>query len=260
MNVQHDFARMITTERSFFSGHRARWATGLALIAVLVAGLWWSSRPDTDAGSLPAASAQSERERAGGATGVQFGPGGGVSNVVAPTVLPDGRPSDFSPEDWAALKSAMAKTANPESELKRVVAYLRFQKSFGQWQSLRESSDHALRQQLAASLVEQLPERLRQGEVTMGEALMLASALWTDLEPNEDKRKVRLEEVQAVLASAAPQPDAAQQAREAAQQAEYKRREAAIVLEYQSRPESQRDQVWLEGQLDTARRAVYGAN
>jgi len=154
----------------------------------------------------------------------------------------------------------MAKTANPESELKRVVAYLRFQKSFEQWQNLRESSDLARRQQLAASLVDQLPERLRQGVVTMGEALMLASALWTDLEPNEDKRKVRLEEVQAVLASAVPQPDAAQQAREAAQQAEYKRREAAIVLEYQSRPESQRDQAWLEGQLDTARRAVYGAN
>lgn len=253
---------MITTERSFFSSSSVWWASGLGLVAVLLAGLWWSSRPDADTREQAAASGQGARlgAGAGGASAVQFGPGGSVSTWVAPTVLPDGRPSDFSPEDWAALKSAMAKTANPESELKRVVAYLRFQKSFEQWQNLRESSDLARRQQLAASLVDQLPERLRQGEVTMGEALMLASALWTDLEPNEDKRKVRLEEVQAVLASAVPQPDAAQQAREAAQQAEYKRREAAIVLEYQSRPESQRDQAWLEGQLDTARRAVYGAN
>ncbi len=253
---------MITTERSFFSSRRAWWAAGLGLSAVLLAGLWWSSRSDADVREQAAASGQGARVKAGegAASGVPFGPGGAVSAWVAPTVLPDGRPSDFSPEDWAALKSAMAQTAKPEAELKRVVAYLRFQKSFEQWQNLRESSDLARRQQLAAALVDQLPERLRQGEVTMGEALMLASALWTDLEPNEDKRKVRLEEVQAVLASAAPQPDAAQQAREAAQQAEYKRREAAIVLEYQSRPESQRDQAWLEGQLDTARRAVYGAN
>lgn len=251
---------MITTDRSFFAGRRAWWAAGLGLIALLMAGLWWSLRPEPDPREQAAVAGQGVRAAVGGATDVQLGPGGAVTSLVAPTVLPDGRPSDFSPEDWAALKSAMAKTANPESELKRVVAYLRFQRNFEQWQNLRESSDLARRQQLAASLVGQLPERLRQGEVTMGEALMLASALWTDLEPNEDKRKVRLDEVQAMLASAAPQPDAAQQAREAAQQAEYKRREAAIVLEYQSRPESQRDQAWLEGQLDTARRAVYGAN
>lgn len=251
---------MISTDRSFFAGPRAWWAAGLGLIALLMAGLWWWSHPETDAREQAAVAGQGVRGKAGGAKDVQFGPGGAVTPLVAPTVLPDGRPSDFSPEDWAALKGAMAKTGNPESELKRVVAYLRFQRNFEQWQSLRESSDLARRQQLAASLVDQLPERLRQGEVTMGEALMLASALWSDLEPNEDKRKVRLDEVQAVLANAAPQPDAAQQARDAAQQAEYKRREAAIVLEYQSRPESQRDQAWLEGQLDTARRAVYGAN
>ena len=262
MNVQHDCVRMITTDRSLFSWRRAWWAAGLGLIALLGAGLWWSWHAGTSSSEREQAAAlgQGARVAGGAASGVQFGPGGAVNTLLAPTVLPDGRPSDFSPQDWAALKDAMAKTANPEAELKRVVAYLRFQKSFEQWQNLRESSDLARRQQLAAALVDQLPERLRQGEVTMGEALMLASALWTDLEPNEDKRKVRLEEVQAVLASAAPQPDAAQQAREAAQQAEYKRREAAIVLEYQSRPESQRDQAWLEGQLDTARRAVYGAN
>lgn len=233
------------------------WAFGVGLIALLGAGLWGLLHTD---GSEPERAASVGARAAQGSAGVQYGPGGAVTAVVEPILLPDGRPSDFSAEDWAALKDALAKTTHPEAELKRVVSYLRFQKGFAQWQSLRESSDMARRQQLASSLSQQLPERLRQGEVSMGEAMMLASALWTDLEPNEDKRKVRLEEVQAVLAQSVPQPDAAQQAREVAQQTEYKRREAAIVLEYQSRPESQRDQVWLEAQLDAARKAVYGGN
>jgi len=253
---------MITTDRSFPFRRTGWWAAGVILLALVVGAMWWYGRADTESGERErlAAAGQGAQGAGAGVSGQQFGPGGAVTTLAAPTVLPDGRPSDFSPQDWAALKDAMAKTANPESELKRVVAYLRFQKSFEQWQNLRDSSDMARRRQLAGALVEQLPERLRQGEVTMGEALMLASALWTDLEPNEDKRKVRLEEVQAVLASAVPQQNAAQQAREAAQHAEYKRREAAIVLEYQSRPEGQRDQAWLEGQLDAVRRAVYSAN
>jgi len=178
--------------------------------------------------------------------------------LVAPTVLEDGRPSDFSPEDWAALKEAMSKTPNPRSEMERVVKYLRFQKGFEQWQSLQDSPDVAIRHQLAQRLLEQIPDRLKQAELTSGEAIMLGSALWTDLEPNEDARKLRLEQFQASLSAAAPQPDAGQQARDVALQKEYKRREAAILAEYQSRPEAQRDQARLEQALEAARLAVYG--
>lgn len=249
---------MITPDRPFWPKRTAWWVVGLTVLVLAGVALWWSARPGGTVGQREGAAAVGQGARA--SHGGTPGPGGEVPALAAPSVLPDGRPSDFSPQDWAALKDAMSKTAKPEAELQRVVAYLRFQKAFGRWQGLRESSDAALRQQLASQLVAQIPERLRQGEVTLGEALMLETALWTDLEPDEARRKVRLEEVQAVLASAAPQPDAAQQSHEAALLAEYKRREAAIVLEYQSRPEAQRDQAWLETQLDAARQSVYGAN
>lgn len=178
--------------------------------------------------------------------------------LVAPKVMEDGRPSDFTPEDWAALKEAMSKTANPRSELERVVKYLRFQKGFEQWQSLQDSPDVTTRHQLARRLLEQIPDRLKQAELTMGEALMLESALWADLEPNEDARKLKLEQAQAALNGAAPQPEAEQQARDAALQKEYKRREAAILADFQARPENQRDQVKLEQALESARVSVYG--
>lgn len=178
--------------------------------------------------------------------------------LVPPQVMEDGRPADFTPEDWAALKEAMSKTANPRSELERVVKYLRFQKGFEQWQSLQDSPDAGKRHQLAQRLLEQIPERVKQAEVTMGEAQMLEAALWADLEPNEELRKQKIEQAQSALNGAAPQPDAEQQARDAALQKEYKRREAAILADFQARPENQRDQAKLEQALDAARVAVYG--
>jgi hypothetical protein len=180
-----------------------------------------------------------------------------VALLVPPKVLDDGRPSDFSPEDWAALKEAMKKTANPRAELDRVVKYLRFQKGFEQWQSLQDAPDVLTRHQLAQRLLEQVPERLHQGELTMGEALLLESALWADLEPNEDMRKQKLEAAQAMLSAAAPQPDSELQAREAALQTEYKRREAAILADYQTKPEAQRNPAKLQDALEAARRSVY---
>lgn len=182
------------------------------------------------------------------------------AGLQEPALLADGRPEDFSAQEWAALKDAMKQTSHPEAELKRVVAYLRFQKRFDQWQGLRDSADVGLRRQVAASLIDQVPERLKEGEVTMGEAQLLLSALWSDLEPDEARRRQRIEEGIKILQAAAPQPDADQARREADRLNEYKRRESAIVLEYQSRPETQRDPAWLEAQLDDARRAVYGGN
>lgn len=180
--------------------------------------------------------------------------------VTPPQILADGRPEDFTPQDWAALKNAMAKTPNPKAETERVLKYLRFQRGFEQWQSLKGSPDVAHRQELAKRLLEQVPERLRQGETSMGEAMMLATALWTDLEPNEDVRKQRIEEAKTILMNAAPKADAEQVAKDASMLAEYKRREAAIVADWQAKPVAQRDQAKLEEALESARRAVYAGD
>lgn len=223
----------------------------MAVAALAVVGWWWRAQ-----GALTSALPAGAQGQV--AATAQARPVGG--SLAAPTVLGDGRPSDFSAQEWSALKEAMAQAAQPEAELKRVVEYLRFQKRFERWQGLRESPDAGQRQQLAASLLDQVPERLRQGEVSMGEAQMLLSALWADVEPDESRRRQRIEEGIALLKDAAPRPDAEQQKRDAALLSEYKRREAAILLEYQSRPDAQRDPAWLEAQLDAARRSVYGAN
>ncbi|MDO9004350.1 MAG: hypothetical protein Q7V20_12940 [Aquabacterium sp.] len=175
-----------------------------------------------------------------------------------PTVLADGRPSDFTPEDWAALKAAMSTQPNGQAEMERVVTYLRFQRSFEQWQALADSRDVQQRHQLAESLLNQVPDRLSKGEVTMGEALLLSTALLTDLEADEHLREQRLTQMRNKFEALSPQPDVEQAAREAERLTEFKRRQSAIVASWQAQPEGKRDQAALERDLESARRAVYG--
>jgi len=243
------FLSMISYESPQF--WQRTWPLALLLGVGVGGGIWWWQTHGTAA---PGAVAS---EQASSAPSAKPPAKQEMALLVPPKVLDDGRPADFSAEDWAAMKEAMSKTANPRAELERVVKYLRFQKGFEQWQTLQDAPDVATRHQLAQRLLEQVPERMRQGELTMGEAMLLESALWADLEPNEAVRKQKLDEAQAMLTTAAPQPDAEQQAREASMLAEYKRREAAILADYQTKPEAQRNQATLQDALESARRSVY---
>lgn len=235
------------------------WA-GSLLVGAIAGGAiwWWVTRAPADEAVQPVAAVASQ---AGSWPGVRASAQVVESALVTPPpVMEDGRPADFSAEEWRALKSAVATAPNPPAEMERIIKYLRFQRGFEQWQALKGSPDVAHRQELAKRLLEQVPERLRQGEASMGEALMLAAALWEDLEPNEQLRKQRIEEAKAMLANAAPKPDPVEAAKDAARQAEYKRREAAIVADWQARPAAQRDQAKLEEALEAARQAVYAAD
>ena len=246
---------MITYQKKQVWRRTRVWALVIGAV-VGAGGWWWVSHPDQPSQT------QTESVQASSSwTGVTAGAKLAESALVTtPPVMEDGRPADFTPEDWAALKEAMAKTPNPNAETERVVKYLRFQRGFEQWNSMKDSPDVAHRQELAKRLLEQVPERMRNGETTMGEALMLTTALWTDLEPTEAVRKQRIEEFKAILVNSSPKADPEQLARDASQLAEYKRREAAIVADWQAKPAAQRDQAKLEESLESARRAVYASD
>ena len=241
---------MISIQRAKF--WQQAWFAAL-VGSVAVGGLvWWlQAHPGGEPATVVSSAASGNVGAAHVGQAGQPIPGG------AAVILPDGRPSDVTPEEWQALKTAAAQEAHPEAELQRMVTYLRFQRGFAQWQALKDSPDAAVRQALARQLLNDLPQRVSNGEVSSGEAYLISAALINDLETDESARKQRMDAYKATLVEAAPKPDAAKQEQEARQLAEYKRREAAIVADWQSRPVASRDQAKLEQALEDARRAVY---
>lgn len=228
------------------------WGGALVLGAAAGAGLWWQQQQATPEGAV----VQSPASQAG----VPASAAEALRNLSAPpAVLDDGRPSDFSPEDWKNLKDTVGKAPNGAKEMLRVANYLRFQRAFTQWQELSEHGTPEQRRPLAQKLLETVPERLKQSEVTMGEALMLAAVLYNDIEPDENARTAKLDAFRAQLEAVAPKVDQAAEMREANCLAEYKRREAVIQQEYLSQPEAQRDHKKFETDLDAAHKAVYEA-
>ncbi len=246
---------MISYQESTKFWQRSWFAALIGGLAVGVGVWWWQANQDAQEATEAAASAGSAPVSVAAQVPVLASTPG---NVSEPSVLADGRPPDFTPEDWAALTAAMSNQPNAKAEMERVVTYLRFQRSFEQWQALADSRDVAKRHRLAESLLTQLPDRLAKAEVTMGEALLLSTALVTDLESNERLREQRLALMRGTLERSVPKPDQEQAARDADLMAEFRRRESAIVAAYQALPEAKRDQTALARDLDAARQAVYG--
>ncbi len=236
-----------------------KWFLAL-LVAVVAAGAWWgwtASRhaPGQDGASgsvFPWSRAdQSTSSATPTANGNKW-----VESLSKPTP-PDQRPEFLTEDEWKSLREALKDTPNREHEQARIVEYLRFQKMFQLWQSMRDSQDAAKRQALAKDLLDAIPQRLENREVSAGEAQLLQATLLEELIPDAQQRQVRLQAEKQRLTIQPSETDVAAQRQDTAKLQEYKRREAEVIAQWQAMPVEQRDQRWLESQLDAARRAAY---
>lgn len=180
----------------------------IALIgsAVVGTGVWWfsghsGSDATTEVGSAASAPVAT----------TAMAPVDGNTPAVAPvstdpTILSDGRPSDVAPGVWAALDKAAKNKPQLKPEVDKVVSYMRFQHQFERWQSMEDARDAQLRHQLARGILDELPGRLSKGEFSMSEALMMATVLFSDLEPDEKKREQLVDDWGKRVAQSNPQP------------------------------------------------------
>lgn len=216
----------------------------VAVLAVAGAGAWWWMSGDTQTPPVEAAAS---------APVVASAPVLGQA-PVEPAPAGD---ADMSAEDQAAIGQAMSKQPDGQQQLQRVTTYLKFQRDFERWQGMMDATDAAPRHALARHLMDVLPDRVSQAEVTLPEANLICAMLLNDLEPDEATRNTKVEACTRKLESVSPRTDTEQGMRTAQCQTEYRRREAALVSEFQARPAAQRDPRQLEADLDKAKRAVY---
>lgn len=102
------------------------------------------------------------------------------------------RPAFVSEMEWEMLKAVSQQHAAPEKELTRMVNFLRFSKQLELWESMPKSEDAAKRQSLANELLEDLPNRVRLGELELADAQGKMRALVQDAEVNEKDRARRM--------------------------------------------------------------------
>lgn len=237
-----------------------KWLVAALLVVAVGLAAWWGWKASQQAAGGDGASGGLfpwSRADQSAASSQPAASGNAWANLSARPASPNERPAFLSEEEWSALKEALKDTPNREKEQARIVEYLRFQKQVQQWQSLRDSPNVAQRRQLAAEVLDSIPAHLANRELNAGEAQMLQSALLEDLVPDAQQRQARAEIEKQRLVTQPTDAELATQQQDAANQQDYKRREAEITAQWQAMPADQRDQHWLESQLDAARRAAF---
>jgi len=90
------------------------------------------------------------------------------------------RPSYVSVMEWQLLQGVAKQHLHPAEELTRLVNSLRFTKQLERWQDLPKTADAATRQALARPLLDDLPQRVKQGDMDLAGASTLQAALLAD--------------------------------------------------------------------------------
>lgn len=161
-------------------------------------------------------------------------------------------PPGVSGAQWAGLRAEMAQRPDGTAELARLSAYFRFTDTAQRFRQARQSAASAELPALARELDDALPERLRQRELSAAEATQLKTAILEVQVADASERALRLQQWQqalpgTVLPLSTPDP----------RQAEFLRRQSAVLAAWSAQPLAQRDAHSLEQQLDALRRSSF---
>lgn len=200
---------------------RLGWMFAVLVLLAIVAVLRLIAGPSPDAGPVPMAHAAGTAGAAGAtpgaapanparsAAGLEAGQRAAQAAAVrdagreAPPAPPAERPDYVSEVEWQVLQGVAARSADPEREMQRLVAKLRFSKQLDAW---RASTDAAERRLLATRLLDELPAQVQRGDYARADAERLQQELLVVLEPEPTARAARAERERARLGTALLQP------------------------------------------------------
>jgi len=222
----------------------------IVFVAVGVFGVGWLVKGDVaGAGANAAAGERAARPASDAPTerpsSLVSGGSGGSAAVDA---RPPGR---LSAAQWRTISDRIEPGPGHDSELARIASLLAFQDSVARLRELRDDPAAAdERRRLAREIDAGIELHLARREATGPEAMQLKTAVLAELEPDAS---ARLSQLQAFRQRISAENPPANDPRVAA----YQRQEAAIVAEWQSGPESQRDPAVLARRLQQLQVAVF---
>jgi hypothetical protein len=221
---------------------------GAAVVAALLGGAYYASR--THAVSPPPVANVSYA----GMLEAEPPDAGGLS-THAGSHEPD-RPADIEPAEWQKLIDSLHSHPQRDQELKRMVGYLRFKHDLDRWAALKDKPNALERAQVGQKILDALPVRFANQEITSSEALMLQAAIYADMIPDETQRRPMENAARQALIRQLDHDSAMQAKLEAedGQAAEFKAREAQIMKRFK---DQLIDQSQMEKELDAARLAAY---
>jgi hypothetical protein len=179
-----------------------------------------------------------------------------AQEIKGPTVMEDGRPSDVSTDDWATLNATLAKQGAPKGEAQRIVSYIRYQRSFENWQQLDQEKDGQKRRLMAHTLLAEIPDRMAKGEFSAIEGQMMSAVLLTETTTDEAERTRIIEDWQVKLAGVASPLEDEKVLLAKAREVEFKRRQANAFSEWQDQTNpAERSSARLDQAFEGIRRA-----
>lgn len=227
---------------------RATWMVGAAVLAALLGGAYYASRTHASGASTVANVSYSGL--------LETEPPGAAPLLRASSSHEPERPADLDPVEWQKLVDSLHSHPQRDQELKRMLGYLRFKRDLDLWASLKDKPNALERAQVGQKILDALPVRFANKEVTHSEALMLQAAIYADMIPDEAQRRPMEDAARQALVRQL-EHDSAMQAKledEDEQTANFRAREAEIMKRFKGQLI---DQSQMEKELDAARLAAY---
>lgn len=222
--------------------HRRALALASGVAALLwVAMTWQAPAPRVAAAPAPVAAPNAPPAAAADASPPR------ASTEGAAPARADEPPPGVTGAQWRALQDELRGDPNGAAELARIADYLAWSDALRRWRESR-GGDAVEARRLAREVDAGLPARLRADEVSAAEARQIKMAV---LEATLDDPADRAAALKSWTASHASPATADPR------QAEFDRRQAALVAAWSAQPARARDPAALERDLEALRRSVF---
>ncbi len=104
------------------------------------------------------------------------------------------RPEFISPLEWEILRRVSGNEENPEKSLANYINHVRFAKQEELWEQLSDAEDVGKRHAMAEQLLMNIPNRVKNNNMSVQQAQRLQVTLLRDLIDNPDKLRSRVSE------------------------------------------------------------------